>query len=181
MATKRVFISFDFDHDEDLRRALVGQARYPNSPFSMENWSVKKHLTGDWKDKVRSRIRSTDLTIVLCGEHTHTAKGVAEELAITREEGNPYFLLKGRKDRICRKPSNAFDSDKMYVWTWDNLRKRIEGTSIIEWPYEWLRSLPSLWILAAIGLGVVFLTTQRKQESYVAPGRARSSIHPRRY
>ena len=162
MATKRVFISFDFDHDADLRRALVGQARYPNSPFSIENWSVKKHLTGDWQDKVRSRIRRTDLTIVLCGEHTHTAKGVAEELAITREEGNPYFLLKGRKDRICRKPSNAFDSDEMYAWTWDNLRKRIEGTSILEWPYEWLSNLPSLWILAAIGFGVLFLTTQRK-------------------
>ena len=31
--TPRAFISFDFDHDDDLRNALVGQARYSNSPF----------------------------------------------------------------------------------------------------------------------------------------------------
>ena len=35
MTTKRVFISFDFDHDEELRDALVGQAKNPQSPFSI--------------------------------------------------------------------------------------------------------------------------------------------------
>ena len=33
MAMKRAFISFDFDHDEELRDALKGQARNPESPF----------------------------------------------------------------------------------------------------------------------------------------------------
>ena len=177
MARKRVFISFDFDHDGDLRSALVGQARYPNSPFSMENWSVKRHLSGDWQEKVRRRIRMTDLTIVLCGEHTYTAKGVADELAITREEGNPYFLLKGRRDRKCRRPSNAFDSDEMCVWTWDNLRKQIEGPNILEWPYEWLSS-PGSWVLLAIGFGALFLTTRKNRESRVALARSHSSINP---
>ena len=178
MATKRVFISFDFDHDRDLRRALVGQARYPNSPFFIENWSVKQHLIGDWQEKVRSRIRRTDLTIVICGEHTHTAAGVAAELAMTREEGNPYFLLKGRRDRMCTKPRNAFDSDYMYAWTWENLRKRIEGTSILEWPYEWLNSPASL-ILAAIGFGILLVATQRSSEPRVAPAMSQSSTNLR--
>ena len=35
--TPRAFISFDFDHDDDLRNALVGQARYDNSPFTISN------------------------------------------------------------------------------------------------------------------------------------------------
>jgi len=127
MAKKRVFISFDFDHDEDLRNLLVGQAKNPDSPFDIADWSVKEHLTGDWKEKVRERIRRTDLTIVICGEWTHTATGVAEELRITQEEGKPYFLLWGRADKKCTKPKTALESDKIYKWTWDNLKKLIGG------------------------------------------------------
>lgn len=127
MAKKRAFISFDFDHDQDLRNLLAGQAKNPDSPFDIADWSVKEPQTGNWKEKVRERIRRTDLTIVICGEWTHTAKGVAEELRITREEKKPYFLLWGRSGRNCTKPQTALESDKVYEWTWDNLKKLIEG------------------------------------------------------
>ena len=55
---QRVFISFDFDHDEDLKNALVGQAKYPNSPFEIADWSVKEPFTGNWKAKVQDRIKT---------------------------------------------------------------------------------------------------------------------------
>ena len=124
---KRAFISFDFDHDEELRDALVGQAKLPQSPFSIADWSVQEAMAGNWRAKVRGRIRRTDLTIVICGEHTHSAKGVAAELTITQEEHRPYFLLRGRPQRTCTKPAGAFASDKIYSWTWDNLRRLIAG------------------------------------------------------
>lgn len=127
MAVKRAFISFDFGHDEDLRNLLVGQAKNPDTPFEIHNWSVKEPMTGDWKEKVRARIRQTDLTIVICGEHTHTASGVAAELSISREERKPYFLLWGRSEKTCTKPSSAAASDKVYKWTWDNLKSLITG------------------------------------------------------
>lgn len=124
---KRAFISFDFDHDEDLRLLLAGQAKHPDSPFEFANWSVKDVMTGDWKEQVRARIRRTELTIVICGEWTHTAAGVATELRITREEAKPYFLLAGRAHKICTKPTTALPSDKVYKWTWDNLKALIAG------------------------------------------------------
>jgi len=62
LADKRAFISFDFDHDEDLRNLLVGQARNPDSPFSIQDWSVKEPFSGNWKARVRERIRRTDFT-----------------------------------------------------------------------------------------------------------------------
>lgn len=127
MAAKRAFISFDFDHDEDLRNLLAGQAKNPDTPFSMQDWSVKEPMTGNWKDKVRTRIRQTDLTIVICGEYTHLASGVAAELSISQEEGKPYFLLWGRSGKNCTKPSTASFSDKIYNWTWDNLKALIAG------------------------------------------------------
>ena len=127
MADKRAFISFDFDNDEELRNLLVGQARNPDSPFSIEDWSVKERLSGDWKARVRQRIRRTDVTIVICGEHTNLATGVSAELDITRDEGNDYFLLYGRKSKTCRKPRSAWTTDKMYEWTWKNLKQLIAG------------------------------------------------------
>lgn len=128
MATRRAFISFDFDHDKELRNTLVGQANMSDSPFAIVDWSVKERLLGNWKEKVRERIRKTDLTIVICGEHTHTAKGVAAELTITREERKPSFLLKGRRYKTCTKPAMARKSDEIYKWSWDNLKRLIAGT-----------------------------------------------------
>ena len=127
MAIKRVFISFDFDHDEELRDALVGQAKNPDSPFSIADWSVHEAFDSNWRQKVRERIRKTDLTIVICGEHTHDAKGVAAEVSITREEGKPYFLLRGRPKKACTKPDMTIRTDKVYNWTWENLKRLIAG------------------------------------------------------
>jgi hypothetical protein len=127
MAKKRVFISFDFDHDEDLRNLLVGQAKNPDSPFEIKDRSIKEPLTGDWKEKVRRRMDNIDVVIVICGEYTHTAAGVAAELTIARELKKPYFLLWGRSDKTCTKPKSALESDKIYKWTWDNLKQLIDG------------------------------------------------------
>ncbi len=124
---KRVFISFDYDHDDDLRTMLVGQSRNAGTPFELADWSVKETIPGDWKERVRERIRQTDLTIVICGQFTHLAKGVAAELQITREERKPYFLLWGRPQLNCTKPTTANVTDRIYQWTWDNLKALIEG------------------------------------------------------
>lgn len=128
MAKKRVFTSFDFDHDEDLRNLLVGQSKNPDSPFEMADWSLKESMTGDWKEKVRKRIRAVDQVIVMCGQYMASATGVSAELEIAQEEKKPYFLLQGRKDKTCTKPKAAKSTDKMYEWTWDNLKKLIGGS-----------------------------------------------------
>jgi len=127
MATKSAFISFDFDHDEELREALVAQAKNPDSPFSITNWSVNEPIPENWRKNVRDRISRTDLTIVICGEHTHDAAGVSAEVTIAREEGKPYFLLKGRRNKTCTKPKTALKDDKIYKWTWKNLKLLIAG------------------------------------------------------
>jgi len=126
-AKKRVFISFDYDHDSDLKNLLVGQARNEDSPFDIADWSVKYELTGDWKAKVREKIKKVNVVAVICGEYTDTASGVNAEVKITQEEKIPYFLLWGRSNKKCKKPKNAKPSDKIYKWTWDNLKRLIHG------------------------------------------------------
>ena len=127
MAMKRVFISFDFDHDEDLRNLLAGQAKHPDSPFEIRDRSLKEPLTGDWREKVRRRMDNIDIVAVICGEVTHTAAGVAAELQIARDASRPYFLLWGRNGKNCTKPTTALTSDKIYEWTWPNLKSLIGG------------------------------------------------------
>ena len=95
---KRVFISFDFDHHEELRDALVGQAKNPSSPFEIADWSVKKPFEGNWKAKVRDRIRNEDGGFVAeapevpgCAAHGDTqqeAANVADSLRIRSRVGS---------------------------------------------------------------------------------------------
>jgi len=127
MAKKRVFISFDYDHDEILKTFLVGQSKHEDSPFELSDWSIKEPITGDWKAKARTRIKSVDVVVVICGQHTDTATGVNAELTIAQEEKVPYFLLTGYADKTCVKPKAAKSTDKLYKWTWENLKTLIGG------------------------------------------------------
>ena len=125
MATKSAFISFDYDNDNDLRGNLLAQANKPESPFSITDWSVKEPINEKWREKVRDLIRRADLTIVICGEHTHQASGVAAEVAIAKEEKKPYFLLKGRRQKQCSRPTTAPKKKAMHPWTWPTLKELI--------------------------------------------------------
>jgi hypothetical protein len=126
MAT-RLFISFDYDNDSDLKTLLVGQAKNPDTPFEIADWSIKEHITGDWEEKARTRIKAVDCVCVICGEKTSSATGVAAELKIAIEEEKPLFFLWGRSEKTCVKPAGAAASDRIYKWTWDNLKGLIAG------------------------------------------------------
>jgi hypothetical protein len=87
----RVFVSYDYDHDLDLKNLLASQV------------------------------------IVICGYHTNQAVGVAAEVEIARETETPYYLLRGRKSGTVRRPQGTWFWEKMYPWTWENLRAITTG------------------------------------------------------
>lgn len=119
---KKVFISFDYDHDLELKAALVGQSKNPDSPFEITDMSIKEAISSNWKESARRRIRNCDVVVVICGEHTSSASGVTAELTIAQEEGIPYFLLRGRPNKYCEKPLHAYANDRIQEWTWTNLQ-----------------------------------------------------------
>ena len=123
----KVFISFDFDHDHDLKVLFAGQAKHDDTPFEITDMSVKQELSGDWKAKVRQKIKSAEQVVVICGEYTDTASGVNAEIKIAQEENKPYFLLWGRNGKTCKKPTAAKDADKIYEWTWPTVKKLLDG------------------------------------------------------
>ena len=127
MTTKSVFISFDYDHDNSLRGDLVAQAKRPDSPFSITDWSVRYRIDEGWKKEVGDCIRRVDLIIVICGEHTHQAEGVEAEVTMVQQAGKPYFLLKGRKEKTCTRPKSAPKRKKIHPWTWPTLKELIDS------------------------------------------------------
>lgn len=126
MSTVPCYICFDYDHDDDLKLLLVGQAKNPDTPFSISDWSIKD-ASPQWRDEARTRIKRAHLVIVICGEHTDSASGVSVEIKIAQDAGKPYFLLAGRSGKTNKKPTAAKSDDKVYNWTWDNLKKLIAG------------------------------------------------------
>ena len=118
---KRVFVSFDFDHDRVLKDFIIGQARLPDSPFDIFDHSLKEAAPErDWVNKARSAIRRAEIVLVIAGTQTYRAKGVLQEVAMAREEAVPIVQIIGYKDRDC--PSVP-DAGRVYAWTWDNLKK----------------------------------------------------------
>lgn len=126
MANVPVFISFDYDNDRVLYDFLVQQSRNDDSPFSIADWSVKDS-SPQWVADARRRISRVDQMIVICGHNTGTAVGIDSEISLARELGKPYFLLAGYSTGTNYKPRTALASDKIYNWTWPNLKTLISG------------------------------------------------------
>ena len=80
-----------------------------------------------------------------------------------------YFLLRGHSDRVCTKPTSARSDDEVHEWTWDNLRKLIEGKTFAE-SLEELLSSPAPWLVAA-GIGLALWIRGRNRRNRLAQPR----------
>lgn len=122
----RVFVSYDREHDGDLYDRLEEQASTTTSGFQISARSGGARPPTDRRDQeLRREIRESGAAIIICGEHTDSAERVSCELQIAREEERPYFLLWGRREFTCTKPTAARSTDGMYSWTWEVLQDQI--------------------------------------------------------
>jgi hypothetical protein len=128
MSNVRVFMSFDPENDGDLRDLLLKQSRRQWSGFEISARSEVATMTNRWNERVRRQISKADEVIVICGEHTASSISVSTELRIAQEEEKPYFLLWGRRDRMCTRPAGSRRDDSMYSWTWQILQEQITTT-----------------------------------------------------
>jgi TIR domain len=117
MSIVRVFLSYDMEHDDDLYRRMILQSSKGNPRFEVTAQSETFSMSGPWEEKLRRRIREADEVIVICGEHANESVPMSAELRIAQEEEKPYFLLWGRREKMCTRPSAARATDSMYSWT----------------------------------------------------------------
>jgi len=121
----RVFTSVDLDHDEDLLELLLAQSQQVSSRFEIVARSAPGEMTERWCERLRREIEQADEVIVICGEHTESSARVSAELRMAQAGKKPYFLLWGRRERMCTKPLGARSDDGMYRWTWDTVQQQV--------------------------------------------------------
>ena len=125
MVKAKVFISFDYDNDRNLKDFLVGQAKNEDSPFEISDWSLKEAAPEeDWEERAEEKIKRVDILCVIAGEKTYKANGVLKEIAIADSLNSEdcsikKFQLIGYSHKECPYVEGA---GRRISWTWDNLK-----------------------------------------------------------
>ena len=121
MTKKRVFVSFDFDNDKSLKDFIIGQSKLPDSPFEVVDTSMKEAAPErDWLDRAETKIKGSDMVLVMVGPKTHKASGVLREIALARKWNIQIAQVIGYKDGNY---TPVTDAGRLYTWNWDNLKK----------------------------------------------------------
>lgn len=121
MTKKKVFVSFDFDNDKILKDFLIGQAKFPDSPFDVIDGSLKEAAPEkNWETKAKENIARADIVIVMVGPKTHKASGVLKEVNMAMQLGKPIVQIIGYKNGDYTTVPNA---GRLYSWNWENLKK----------------------------------------------------------
>jgi len=121
MAKKKVFLSYDYKDDKQLKGCFVSQAKNKKSPFSINDVSLKEaYPSKKWVSKAEEAIRKCELFIVLLGRNTHNAPGVHTEVNIAKRLNKERIQVrpKGKKYGTLK------NAGKLMAWKWKNFRKQ---------------------------------------------------------
>lgn len=122
MANLRVFVSFEFEKDNDLRDSFYRQAQ-ELSPHIIRDSSLRQAYTDEeWKDKARTAIRGCDVVVVLVGADTHNAPGVKTEVEIACQLGKPVLQVVPQKRPYQGLP---YIEDRVR-WKWTAINGRLD-------------------------------------------------------
>ena len=84
MATLNIFVSFEYDKDNDLKNSFLKQAK-SNANYKIVSCSLdEKYEDVEWEKKAREAICGCDVVVVFIGEDTHNAPGVKVETNIAK-------------------------------------------------------------------------------------------------
>lgn len=94
MSTLNIFVSFEFDRDNDLKNNFYKQAE-EKIRHSIRNCSLNEAYPDEsWRRRARAAIEECDVVVVLIGQDTHSARGVIVETDIARSMNKPIIQIK---------------------------------------------------------------------------------------
>ena len=123
MSFLRIFVSFEYDKDNERRGHFYAQAKEFSTHRIQDRSLRQDYPSEEWKAKARAAISECDVVIVLVGADTHNAPGVITEVEIARQTNKPVFQVvpQGRpyqgvpvvRDRI--------------MWKWPVINRHLDG------------------------------------------------------
>ena len=124
MYKPRVFVSFDFDNDKQLKDFIIGQSKNPDSPFEVTDWSMKEAAPErDWELEAEKRVKMVDVVLVMVGSETYKAPGVLKEVSMARKHNKKIVQIIGYKDSNYKPVP---DAGRLYSWNWENLKNILQ-------------------------------------------------------
>ena len=125
MPVLNVFVSFEFDKDQDLKNSFYEQAK-ELTQHRVRNYSLNEAYPDEsWQRKARNAIAECDVVIVLIGEDTHNAPGVITETDMAR--GLHKLIIQVRpKGRSYRGLTRLGEP---ITWRWRNINAKLNNIS----------------------------------------------------
>ena len=122
MRELKIFVSFEFDKDGELKNNFFEQAKH-HSPHQIQSSSLNEaYPDQQWKDKARSAIYNCDVVIVLVGQDTHNAPGVRTEVDIARRLEKPVLQVVP-----CKRPYKGVPGlDEPIRWKWKRINAKLD-------------------------------------------------------
>ena len=122
MATLNIFVSFEFDKDDDLKNNFYEQAR-KQSHLRVRNCSLNEAYAEErWKKKARDAIRGCDVVVVLVGQDTHNARGVVVETDMARSFNKPVIQVRPKG----RPYKGLTHLGEPITWKWKNINAKLD-------------------------------------------------------
>jgi hypothetical protein len=128
MTVPRAFVSFDFDNNETHKNLFVGQAKTDSpTPFTVHDWSSKTALSQtEWEEKIKQKMVSTNMCIVLVGRSMSTATGVAKEIMMTKELNVPVFGVYVDDAGVGSTLPPGLQRNRTVVWSWPTIAAAVK-------------------------------------------------------
>ena len=125
MPTLRIFVSFEFDKDNDLKNSFFEQSKN-ETHHRVKNSSLNESYPDQhWQQKARKAIWECDVVIVLIGQDTHNAPGVETELRIARKLKKPIFQVRPQQ----RTYTGVQSLGEPIPWLWKHINEKLDAIS----------------------------------------------------
>ncbi len=125
MPKLNIFVSFEFDKDNDLKNNFYRQAEQ-ETDHEIGDCSLHESYPDEaWKNKARKAIRQCDVVVVLIGKDTHNAPGVIVETDMARNLGKPVIQVRPQ-GRSCNGLTRLGEP---IPWRWRTINRKLDEIS----------------------------------------------------
>ena len=94
MSTLNIFVSFEFNRENELKENFYSQAE-EHCPHCIRNCSLNEAYPDEsWRRRAQVAIEECDVVVVLIGQNTHSAPGVIVETDIARSFNKPIIQIR---------------------------------------------------------------------------------------
>ena len=123
MTTLNIFLSFEFNKENELKNQFYRQAKELCTHRILNGSLNEEYPDERWKAKAREAIRVCDVVIVLIGQDTHNAQGVKVETDIAGSLNKPTFQIRPKH----RPYKGVTRLGAPIKWRWKNINAKLDA------------------------------------------------------